>query len=685
MSGSDGGSGFISVKVSPDPGFALRFEQFVGVERLGRPFEYTLDVVSDTPKGDLTSLLGSSATVTVSKPDKSKRYFNGIITRARFVGMIRGGYRYRLELRPWIWLLSRRQDCRIFQKGGQTVYDIITTVFRDANFSDFSDKRNNDAGSQVLEYCVQYNETSLDFVTRLMEVYGLYYFFTHTDGKHTLVIAADPTSHTSIGAAIPYSYKETEFRTTDPHIWGWASELTLQPGSATFADYNFTTPSADLTGKSMQKGQHSWGDIDVFEYPGPHASKSDGDKLAGIRAQRFAAERQVLSGTSNNRDLLAGCKFSMSGFPDSKQNREYLLIEASYAMSGAEAVQGTAGAQADTFSCAFKAIVGNTNFRLDRVTPWPVMPGPQTAKVVADKDNTEKEVYTDQYGRIRVRFYWDHATAAATDPKSLNKEGNASCWIRVAQMWAGSQWGGMVIPRVGQEVVVEFLDGSPDRPIVTGCVYNAANTVPYGLPDNKTRSTFKSNSSEGGGGFNELRFEDKKGSEEVYFQAQKDYNKLVKNNETVTVDKGNRSYTLNEGNNSFTVSKGTNTYSIKGDNATTVTDGNNSLTVSKGNNTFTVSQGNNSLTVSQGNHSETISQGNYSISVTAGTTTIKSGQAITIQSNDSITLKVALSTVVINAQGVTVKGPKIALTANAELEADGGGMMTLKAGMININ
>ena len=189
MSGSDGGSGFVSVTVSPDPGFKIKFEELRGTEKLGRPFEYELNVSSETPKGELTALLGSSATVAMTKPDKSKRYFNGIITRARFAGMSSGAYRYRLELRPWIWLLSRSQDCRIFQN--KTVWDVITTVFRDASFSDFSDKRQNQAGSQMLEYCVQYNETSLDFVTRLMEVYGIYYYFTHANGKHTLVLADD--------------------------------------------------------------------------------------------------------------------------------------------------------------------------------------------------------------------------------------------------------------------------------------------------------------------------------------------------------------------------------------------------------------------------------------------------------------------------------------------------------------
>jgi len=665
MSGgtSQGGGGFISVKADPDPGFTMEFDRLTGQEELGRPFLYNVSVSSTTLKADLTSLLGSSMTVSITKADKkSKRYFNGLVTRACFDGLVSGTYRYRFELRPFIWLLSQVQDCKIFQN--MAPFDIIKKVLSDNGFSSFSDKRQASAGSTTLEYCVQYNETSLDFVTRLMEVYGLYYYFTHKDGEHTLVFADDPNSHSSIGDALPYAYKQTEYRSTDPHIWGWVSDQNLQAGTATFRDYNFTTPSADLTAKSQNPGSHSkHNTLEVYEYPGPYGTSGDGTKIANVRAQRFAVDRQAYQAISNSRELYVGCKFKMSQFAETAQNQEYMVTSAAYTVDAAESTQTTQGELADTFRCELRAIVGTTHFRLDCDTRWPVMRGPQTALVVGESG---EEITTDKYGRIKVQFYWDRLG---------QKNQDSSCWIRVAQTWAGAQWGGMFIPRQGQEVIVEFLDGNPDRPIVTGCVYNATNMAPYGLPDNKTRSTVKTNSTTGGGGFNELRFEDKKGSEEVFFQAQKDYNKVVLNNETVkitqdtttTVDKGNRSITLNQGDNSFTVSQGKNTVTVNKDFSTTV------------------QTGNHSLTVSQGNNSETISAGNYTINVNAGSYTLKTGQAITIQSGQSITLKVALSSIVIDSTGVTVKGPKLALTANAELEADGGGMMTLKAGMININ
>jgi type VI secretion system secreted protein VgrG len=549
-----------------------------------------------------------------------------------------------------------------------TVWAIINKIFSDAGFSgNVSDKRQNQAGSQTLEYCVQYNETSLDFVTRLMEVYGLYYYFTYADGQHTLVMADDPNSHTALSNPVSYATSQTEYRTVDAHIWDWTSGMALQPGTATFNDYNFTTPAADLTAKSVQVGPHTHGDYEVYEYPGPHGVAADGKKLADIRMQRFAAERRIFRGTTNARDIICGCRFTLQKFEqDTSQNREFLIISASYSVDAAEAVQSTQGAMADTFRCNFAAVPGTVPFQLACQTRWPAMRGPQTAKVVG---NSGDEVTTDQYGRIKVQFYWDRLGQNNQD---------SSCWIRVAQIWAGTGWGGIYIPRVGQEVVVDFLDGNPDRPLVTGCVYNASTTVPYGLPDNKTRSTIKTNSSTGGGGFNELRFEDKKGSEEVFLQAQKDYNVVVLNNETakitqdqtITVDKGNRSLTLNQGNNSVTVSKG-----------------NNSTTVSQGNNSTTVSQGNDSLTVSQGNHSITVSAGassvtaQKSITLTVGSNSITidgTGNTITLSATKTITLSVGANSIAIDsAQGITINGAKITGSAT--------GPMTLSGNPIALN
>jgi type VI secretion system secreted protein VgrG len=636
MSSSTSSTSYINVTVTPDPGFKLVFDSMTGTEVLGRPFLYELQMSSIKAQGELMSLLGSSVTVSITLPDKSKRYFNGIITRVAYAGLRGGAFNYRIELRPWIWLLSRTQDCQIFQN--MSAYAIISQIFQNAGFSDVQDNRQNQAGSTELEFCVQYRETAFDFVTRLMEQWGLYYFFKHADGKHTVVICDDPNSHASIGAAIPFQPDQTELRAVEDHIWQWSSELMVMPGKFTYRDYNFTTPTADLETRSTLSGSHTYGTMEVYDYPGPYDTTDTGQKLADVRMQDLNSRRQILYGTSNSRRLYTGCKFTLSKFYQDSENAEYTVIGATYTLSMAEGSGTTAGAMRDTFRCTFQAIKGSTHFQLNRQTPRPMIRGPQTAKVVGASGD---EITTDQYGRVKVKFYWD---------RSSTQDENSSCWIRVAQVWAAASWGAIFIPRVGQEVVVEFLEGDPDRPIITGCVYNANNTVPYALPDNKTRSTFKTNSSTGGGGSNEIRFEDKAGSEEVFFQAQKDYNKTVKNNETVTITQ---------------------------DTTTTVQKGNRSITVSQGNNSVTVSQGNNSVTVSKGNDSLTVSTGNHSITVSSGSSTVSAAQ--------SITLKVGSNSITISTTGITINGGQISATASESMSLNGGASMSLSAGEVAIN
>jgi type VI secretion system secreted protein VgrG len=634
---------YLDVSVSPDPGFKLVFDSIMGTEELGRPFLYELMMSSVEARGDLMSLLGSSATVTLSLPGRSRRYINGIITRIAYAGLQAGAFTYRIELRPWIWLLTQAQDCKIFQN--KSPFDIVTGIFTAAGFSDFEDKRQNSAGNMLLDYCVQYRETSYAFVTRLMEQYGIYYYFNHSDGKHTLIFADDPNSHPSVGDAIPFQSDETEVRVVEDHIWQWSSDLTVMPGKFTFRDYNFTTPTADLTSRTAKAGNHQYGTYEVYDYPGLYDTTGNGQKLADVRMQDYDGRRKVLHGTSNSRRLYAGCKFTLSHFYQDSENVEYTVIAAtrSLAMASAMAVDTAGSQQPDAFTCVFQAIPATTPYRLERLTPLPMIRGPQTAKVVGQSGD---EVTTDQYGRIKVKFFWD---------RSDTQDENSSCWIRVAQSWAGAGWGRMVIPRIGQEVVVEFLEGNPDRPLVTGCVYNVNQTVPYKLPDNKTRSTFKTNSSIGGGGYNELRFEDKAGSEEVYFQAQKDYNLVVvTGNGSIDVKQGDYSHTVWQGSNSCTVSQG-----------------NNSCTVSQGNNSCIVSQGDNSCIVSAGSDSLIVSKGCHSIDVTAGSSTYNAGQSITITANKSITLQVGMNSITIDASGVSVNGKEISAAATGNMTMNG--------------
>ena len=631
-------SAWVQVDFSPDPGFTFTFDGIHGTEELGRPFLYDLDLSSGTVIANIGSIVGASGTLSLSQSaDPSKnRYFNGIVSRVVSSGLVGGAYRYRVELRPWIWLLTRTTDFTIFKN--QSPFAIITETFRSAGFSDFRDARQAGSGDTALDYCVQYCETSFDFVMRLMEQYGLYYYFEHAEGKHTLVIADDPNSHDSLSDSIPFVFDQTEYRTVADHIWEWSTDHSLESGSFNFSDYNFTTPKVNMAARAVQIGDYSHGNLGVYEYPGLYNQTSDGEALTTVRMQAISMKRAVTTAASNARDLHPGWRFALSHHPVSAVNTNYLVIGAEFSMSIAEGSSTMDGETLDTYRVTIRAIPATVQFRLDRKTPRPMIRGPQTARVVGARG---AEIDTDQYGRVRVKFPWDRTEA----PGDTN-----SCWIRVAQASAGMGWGSIFIPRADQEVVVEFLEGNPDRPLITGVVYNANNTVPYTLPDNKTRSTIKTNSSPGGNGFNELRFEDKAGSEEVFFQAQKDYNKNVLNNETVTIAQ---------------------------DTTTTVQKGNRSITVSQGNNSLTVSTGNHSITVSQGNDSLTVSAGNHSITVSAGTSSITAAQ--------SITFSVGANSVKIDTSGVTINGAKVSLQANGPMSLQAGGAMALTGSEIGLN
>ena len=660
---TDSGEAYVTVEFSPDPGFELSFDGMSGTEELGRPFVYYMQMTSGTLKVNVSTLLGSTAAVCLSQSktttkEENTKYINAIVTRVISRGLSGGTYRYDLELRPWIWLLSHVVDSQIFQS--KSPFDIVTDLFRKAGFSDFEDNRKAQAGNQSLIYCVQYRESTLDFVTRLMEEFGFYYYFKHEKEKHTLVFADDPNAHTELSAEIPFQFDQTEYRAVGDHLWEWAGDFGLNSGKLTFKDYNFGMPSADLSTKRISAGNHTnYNSFEIYEYPGRYFQTTVGDKLVDVRMQAIAAERAVYHGASNCRKLHAGWKFKLSKFPDKPANRDYLVIRSEVSTTIAEGMASSAeeGESLDTYRVMLHAIPGDVPFRLQRRTPRPEIRGPQTAKVMGAAGD---EITTDKYGRVKVKFHWD---------KNEKSDDTCTCWIRVAQGWAGTSWGSIFIPRVGMEVVVEFLEGNPDRPIITGCVYNAVTTVPYTLPDDKTKSTVKTNSSTGGGGFNEFRFEDKKGEEEVYFHAQKDYNKEVLHDETVTIT-NDTTTTVKEGNRSVTVSKGDDSHTVStGKRTVTVSTGDDSHTVSTGNRSVTVSTGNHTTTVSTGNHSLSVSVGNHSIDVSVGSSSITALKSITLTSGPS--------SITIGPSGISMSAPTISLSGTASI--------SLSAAMISIN
>ena len=491
---------------------------FTYQERLGRPFQMTLRLTSDNPRITFQELIGENVTVTMSRPNGEPRFFNGYVSRfsqGEWDGTLAT---YQAEVVPWVWLLSQTADCRIFQ--AMTVPEIVMQIFRDSGFTDFEDRLQGDYAPW--EYCVQYRETDLHFVSRLMEQVGMYFFFTHENGKHTLILADNLGCHEPMAGYEQISYHPpTEAVREGEYIHDWRIEQEFQPGRYTHDDFDFKNPKKDLlaaaTGPLPTKGT----DFEIFDYPGEYVETSPGQDSARKRIEEIQSDLEVVSGRTNARGMSAGHKFELEipspqAYPRDDQAREYLTI-ATTISAESEAFESGVGGGSARFECSFSAIAAEQQYRSPRVTPKPVIRGPQTAIVTGPSGD---EICTDEHGRIKVQFHWDRYGQANAE---------SSCWIRVAQLWAGKKWGAMYVPRIGQEVIVEFLEGDPDRPIVVGRVYNGEAMPPYDLPSKATMSTIKSNSSKGGGGFNEIRFEDKKGSEQIFIHAQMDEDLRVLN------------------------------------------------------------------------------------------------------------------------------------------------------------
>jgi type VI secretion system secreted protein VgrG len=508
----------VAIDTPLGPG-ALTFRSMRAVEALGRPFNYSIDLVSADPNIELTDLLGQTMTVHLEVSDGNMRHFNGYVTSVHFVEGARPAAVYRVTLQPWLSLLANTADCRIFQN--KSIPDIVKQIFNDRGFSDFEDSLTGDYPSN--DYIVQYRETDFNFVSRLMAQAGIYYFFTHTASLHTLVLADSASAHEATPGCetLPYYPPDLHRTHLEDHVDQWRLTQQITPGAVAVRDFDFQRPRADLTANARGSASYAHSDGEIYDYPGEYTVRADGETVARVRLEQQQERFEHGRGHSNARALTVGALLTLSNHPRDDQNREYLIVSADTAISGHELQSGGPGSEF-TFQSEFSAIDSKIPFRTAPTIRKPVVQGPQTAVVVG---KAGEEIWTDKYGRVKVQFHWDRLGA--------NDE-NSSCWVRVAQVWAGSNWGFMQIPRIGQEVIVDFLEGDPDRPIVTGRVYNANNMPPFDLPANQTQSGVKSRSTKGGGipNSNEIRFEDLKGSEEVYFQAEKDLNSLVKNNET---------------------------------------------------------------------------------------------------------------------------------------------------------
>lgn len=522
----------------------LLFHGMEGQETLSQPFLFKLTLVNkvEDPAIDPLKLLGTEMTVQLEqeyssvdllKPTPEKRFFNGYVTRVMQDG-VRGSYRfYHVELRPWFWLLDKTSDCRVFQN--KSVPEIVTEVFSKQGFKDFEKK----LGSyKKREYCVQYRETDFAFVSRLLESEGIYYYFRHENQKHTMVLADGSEPHKPLPL-----YEEIEFNPVknDPvvtnesavkvdtlggRIHTWQAVKELRSGHYALKDYNFKKPGLPLNSVLQPAQAHPKGTFELFDYPGGYEDAKVGDDYAGIRLEEERALFATCHGEGTTHGIAPGFVFSLTKYPDAAQNIKHLTISAHYDFA-INPYEVTNTLEHRMFKCSFSTLPAATQYRPARLTPRPTIAGLQTAKVVGEKN---EEISTDLYGRVRVQFPWD---------REGKFDDRSSCLIRVAQAWAGSGWGMQYVPRIGDEVVVSFLEGDPDKPLITGSVYNGKNSPPFDLPGQKETSGVKTKSTKNGGkGYNELSFDDTKGRELITLHAERHMKSTIEGLYRVDVTKG---------------------------------------------------------------------------------------------------------------------------------------------------
>jgi type VI secretion system secreted protein VgrG len=648
---------------------------FEAQEEISRPYQVDVTTAVHEDIGlDAPALVGQNAVLTIHLPDGTDRPIHGIV--AKVETWEEGGkepLRRRLRLRvvPALWKLGQVRNNRIFQQ--KTIPAIVKEVL---DAGGVKHEQSLSGTYAARDYVVQYGESDLDFVSRLLEEAGIFFFFAHEPDEDRMVLVDANSGCPAVGGD-PFLFREPSEMVVDgEHLDRFSARVEVRPGAVTLRDFNYLTPAVDLTA-DVESDRDA--DLEVYEYPGGYADGGAGKALAKVRLQEARAGAEVFAGSGLSRRLAPGSQFDLTEHPVDGMNDTFLLLSVRHRGHQPEVLSSVVEAKDDRkerYRCDFTSIRASVPFRPARRTPRPLIAGPQTAVVVGPSGD---EIHTDQHGRIRVQFHWDRLG---------KKDDKSSCWMRVSQSWAGPGWGALYLPRIGQEVVVEFLDGDPDRPIVTGAVYNGMNPPPIPLPDEKTKSTLRSASSPGSEGANELRFEDLKGSEEVYLHAQKDLRIVVENdktqkigaNEQLSVD-GDRSRDVG-GNQSMKVGK---------DDTTTV-GANQSLQVG-GNRTTTV----------VGNHTETVGGdqqvdvgGTHTLTVAlASAETIGAAKVLTVGGAYAVNVGAAMNELVGGLKSEEVGGAKVevvgakrsetvagsrTLTVGGDLSETVGGKRTVKIG-----
>jgi len=480
----------------------LVLSRFDGGESLSELFEFRIEAMSTESNIDFNAVLGKSVTVILKTVDGKDRYFNGLLAEARWAGQRETLFAYQLVIRPWLWLLSLTSDCRIFSQ--KSPRDIIKQVFTDHGFSDYRDELK--SSYPTLEYCVQYRETDLDFVSRLMEQYGIYYFFEYADGKHTLVLAdMKASSKPAEGlSSAPYLPVSEGGRQHLQHIEVWSRGREVASGSFKLNDYDYNKPSANLLVDCDKPGGYGNDSMVVYDYPGEYVDRSVGNTLAQVEAEAAQSLDDRRTGTGSTLSLYPGALVTLTKHPVGGENQEYLVVSCSHFFDGQRYRSG-GGAHQPSYLGNFEFTPSSRQFRAELETERPHVVGVQSALVVG-KDGEEIDV--DEQGRICVQFYWD-------------RKKKPSRRVRVAQIWAGAHRGALFLPRIGDEVLVQYEEGDPDRPIVVGSVYNGTNEVVAKLPAKKTHSGILTRSSKNSSGYNMLLFDDTVGEERVKLRAQK--------------------------------------------------------------------------------------------------------------------------------------------------------------------
>ncbi|MEX2208184.1 MAG: type VI secretion system tip protein TssI/VgrG [Myxococcota bacterium] len=665
---------------------ALLLADMSARESISKPFVFDMHFLSQTEDIDFAAVIGKPLCVQLTLGNGNQRYFHGVV--ARFSqGSAEGGFAsYRAEVVPWISLLRHRAGCRIFQH--KTVPDIIKAVLTETDFGDVEFQLAGDFPER--EYCVQYRETDLNFIARLAEEEGISYFFKHSDKQHTLVLFNSP------GAAAPCPGQATiayasavDLSVLAGSISDFRVEHEVASGKYSLSDYNFEDPSLSLLATTQSSATLGANEkFEIYDHPGEYLQLSEGERRVKLRMQAEEAAAIHIRATSDCAAFLPGFRFDLQGHFRGSYNQSYLITEVKHQVS--QTIGAGGGGGGSSYSNSFSCIPHSVPFRPLQHTAKPLITGVQTATVVGASG---KEIDVDGHGRVIVQFHWD---------REGKKDENSSCRVRVSHNWAGKNWGLISNPRIGQEVIVEFIEGDPDRPIITGGVYNGEQTVPYALPANATQTGIKTRSSMEGGtaNFNEIRMEDRKGSEQFFVQAERDWEKQVKNDSKEVVG---HDRTREVGNNERVNVKmdqeeivgGKQTISVKGTRTDTV-DENEKRGVVKdrsrsvgGNETIAIT-GNQELKVEK-NHSVNVT-GNEEYRV-AGTMSVEvqkshseevtnayqlKAKTISLEAQDSIVFKTG------SAQIELKKNGDIAITGG-KIKIEGSGPVTIKGSKVTVN